>query len=142
VEEFMDIRGVSSDAFFHNFPVHCYLSLFGSLKKHLPDKQLAVDTDIKQAVSSCYKHLKSICSMQGHKPRCHDETNVALAVVTTWRCNSHLCAMHMLKVEQISWHWKCFYHIFLNSLYTENINEAVVFEEQNGCGHLHLLHLQ
>ena len=107
VEEFMDILGVSSDTYFHNFLMHCDLHLFGSLKKHLPDMQLAADTDVKQAVISCYRHLKSICSLQGYKPRCHGETNVALAVVTTWRSDSHLCPMHMLKVEQISWHWKC-----------------------------------
>jgi hypothetical protein len=83
VEEFMDILGVSADAFFYNFLMHCDLHLFGSLKKHLPDKQLAADTDIKQAGRSCYRHVKSICSMQGYKPRCQSETNVALAVVTT-----------------------------------------------------------
>jgi len=55
-EEFMDILGVSSDAFFHNFLMHCDLHLLESLKKHLPDKQLAADTDVKQAASSCYRH--------------------------------------------------------------------------------------
>jgi hypothetical protein len=74
VEEFMDILGVSSGAFFHNFLMHFDLHLFGSLKKHLPDKQLAADSDVKQVVSSCYRQLKSVCSMQGYKPRCHGET--------------------------------------------------------------------
>jgi hypothetical protein len=52
VEEFMDILSVSSGAFFHNFLIHCDLHLFGSLKKHLPDKQLAADTYVKQATGT------------------------------------------------------------------------------------------
>jgi hypothetical protein len=84
VEEFMGILRVSADAFFYNFLMQCDLHLFGSLKKHLPDKQLAADTDIRQAGSSCYRHLKPTCSMQRYKPRCNGETNVALAVVTIW----------------------------------------------------------
>jgi hypothetical protein len=50
--------------------------------------------------------------------------------------------MHVLKVEQIAWHWQCLLPYFFETLYTETINEAMMFEEENSCEHLHLLHLQ
>ena len=50
--------------------------LVGPLKKHLPDKQFATDTDVKQAVTSWLQKLYTSFFFANYKSFCHGGTNV------------------------------------------------------------------
>ena len=76
-----------------NLTLHDF-HLFGPFKKHLPDKQFAADTDVKQAVTFWLQKLNTSFFFASYKSFCHDGTKVWIAMVTKSESDVY-CALHL-----------------------------------------------